>query len=411
MDSRSASAGLMAQHRQLFPALQGKAYFNYGGQGPMPQAALEALFEGYRTVQARGPFSQAAGSWATEVTEALRKAIAAELSVEPGTISLTENVSAGCNVALWGLDWRSGDHLLLSDCEHPGVVAAAYEVQRRFGVEVSVCPLRTTLNGGDPVAAVMAHVRPQTRLVVLSHVLWNTGQVLPLKAIAQACRQAATREPLRILVDAAQSVGAIPLDLADLGVDFYAFTGHKWCCGPEGVGGLYVRPEALESLRPTLIGWRGVMQVTDGVIWQPDGRRFEVATSAYPLYCGLRAAIAVHNQWGTARDRYERMVSLSDRLWRGLSKIEAIARLKTTPPEAGLVAFQLRCPEPDRQHPRLVQFLEAQHIYIRLIRDPNSVRACVHYFTTEDEIDQLLAAVGAFCASREFASLESGRAS
>ena len=105
------------------------------------------------------------------------------------------------------------------------------------------------------------------------------------------------------------------------------------------------------------------------------------------------------------------MVSLSDRLWRGLSKIEAIARLKTTPPEAGLVAFQLRCPEPDRQHPRLVQFLEAQHIYIRLIRDPNSVRACVHYFTTEDEVDQLLAAVRAFCASREFASLESGRAS
>lgn len=367
----------------------------------MPQAALEALLEGYRRVQAVGPFSRAAGSWAIEVTEVLRQTIATELSVEPATISLTENVSVGCNIALWGLGWQPGDHLLLSDCEHPGIVAAAYEVQQRFGVEVSVCPLRETLNGGDPVAVVTAHLRPRTRLVVLSHILWNTGQVLPLKAIAQACRQADTGEPLRILVDAAQSVGAIPLDLGDLGVDFYAFTGHKWWCGPEGVGGLYVRPEALDSLQPTMIGWRGVVQVAESATWQPDGRRFEVATSAYPLYCGLKAAIATHGAWGSGRDRYERMVSLSDRLWRGLSEIEAIACLKNTPPEAGLVAFQLSCDEPARQHPRLVQFLEDQQIYIRLIRSPNSVRACVHYFTTEDELDQLLAAVRSFCASLE----------
>jgi L-cysteine/cystine lyase len=79
-----------------------------------------------------------------------------------------------------------------------------------------------------------------------------------------------------------------------LGIDFYAFTGHKWWCGPAGLGGLYVRPEAMEYLAPTFIGWRSI--TTDAAAhptgWKPNGQRFEVATSNYPLLAGLRAAIA-----------------------------------------------------------------------------------------------------------------------
>ena len=160
---------------------------------------------------------------------------------------MTENVTVGCNIAFWGIDWQPGDRILLSDCEHPGVIASIQEICRRFQVSVDLFPLLATLNTGDPVAIIASRLQPQTRLVVFSHVLWNTGQVVPVAEIAAAIRQYPSARPIQILIDAAQSVGLLPLKLDELGIDFYAFTGHKWWCGPEGVGGLYVHPAARAS--------------------------------------------------------------------------------------------------------------------------------------------------------------------
>jgi L-cysteine/cystine lyase len=287
-----------------------------------------------------------------------------------------------------------GDHILLSDCEHPGVIAAVQEVQRRFGVEVSTCPLKATLNQGDPVAAVANYLKPNTRLVVLSHILWNTGQVLPLAEIIAACHSYSNTQPIRVLVDAAQSVGVLPLNLTELQADFYAFTGHKWWCGPEGVGGLYVRPEAQETLQPTLIGWRGITGNSQGAPtgWKPDGRRYEVATSAYPLYAGLRIAIAVHQSFATATGCYDRIRSLSRLLWQQLNQLSGVTCLRINAPQAGLVSFQVE----GRSHAQLVQFLEGRRIMTRTILDPDCVRACVHYFTLESEVQQLVEAVQQF---------------
>jgi len=384
----------IADLRPQFSGLQDKAYFNYGGQGPMPKAALEAITQSFQKVQQSGPFSNAAGVWVVQEAELTRRAIAQELGVAPETITLTEDVSMGCNIALWGIDWRLGDHLLLSDCEHPGIIAAAQEISRRFGVEVTTCPLQDTLNQGDPVAVVASHLKPSTRLVVLSHILWNTGQVLPLAEIVAACHSYSNTRPVRVLVDAAQSVGVLPLNLAELQADFYAFTGHKWWCGPEGVGGLYVRPEALNSLHPTFVGWRSITSDATGVPtgWKPDGRRYEVATSAYPLYAGLRQAIAIHHQFGSSRDRYQKICSLSALLWQKLVQLPNLRCLRTTPPQAGLVSFQLS----GKSHPQLIRFLEARNIMLRTILSPDCVRACVHYFTLESEIDQLVDAIATF---------------
>lgn len=360
----------------------------------MPKVALAAIAQSFQNVQQCGPFSNAAGVWVVQEAEQTRRAIAQELGVTSETITLTEDVSMGCNIALWGIDWRLGDHLLLSDCEHPGIIAAAQEIARRFGVEVTTCPLQETLNQGDPVAVVASHLKSSTRLVVLSHILWNTGQVLPLAEIVAACHSYSISRPVRVLVDAAQSVGVLPLNLAELQADFYAFTGHKWWCGPEGVGGLYVRPEAFGALHPTFVGWRGITTDATGIPtgWKPDGRRYEVATSAYPLYAGLRQAIAIHHQAGTAHDRYERICELSGILWQKLVELPGVECLRTTPPQAGLVSFQL----PGKSHTQLIRFLEARNMMLRTILRPDCVRACVHYFTPETELEQLVEAVKAF---------------
>ncbi|WOD37711.1 aminotransferase class V-fold PLP-dependent enzyme [Nodosilinea sp. E11] len=386
------SVDSLVAHRQQFPALVGKQYFNYGGQGPMAQATLEAIFQAHRQIQAVGPFSGAANQWISAEAAQTRAAIASELNTTADTIALTEDVTVGCNIPLWGLAWHAGDHILLSDCEHPGVIAAVQEICRRFGVTYSTCPLLETVNGGDPAAVVAQHLQPNTRLLVISHIFWNTGQVLPLSAIVAACSD--RPQPVLTLVDAAQSVGSLPLDLPALGVDFYAFTGHKWWCGAAGLGGLYIRPEAMAQMAPTFIGWRGI--ATDAAAnptgWKPNAQRYEVATSNYPLLAGLRTAIAHQTEWGTAAQRYQRLVDLSQRLWSQLQELPEICPVRQTPPDSGLVSFWvLENGQPSPAwHKRLVDELETQGVFLRTLQAPNCVRACTHYLTLESEVDELV---------------------
>ncbi|WP_404789942.1 aminotransferase class V-fold PLP-dependent enzyme [Altericista sp. CCNU0014] len=372
-------------YRQQFPALNNKLYFNYGGQGPLSKAALDAILESYTLMQQHGPFSKKALESVTAQIGLTHLAIAQELGVSANTITLTESVTAGCNIALWGLPWQKGDRLLITDCEHPGIVAAVRELSRRFGLEIDICPVQGTLNEGDAVGAIAERIQRDTRLVVLSHILWNTGQVLPLAEIIAACRR--QNPDVLLLVDAAQSVGVLPLNLAELDADFYAFTGHKWLCGPDGVGGLYIRPALHDRLQPTFIGWRGICVDASGCPtgWKQDGTKFEMATSAFPLYRGLQVAIEAHRQWGSPAQRYQRIYSLSQRLWSHLQDIPSLRTLRTAPPEAGLVSFQVE----GQSHKEWVQVLENWQIMMRLIADPNCIRVCLHYLTLEAEVDTL----------------------
>ena len=389
--TNSLSKTDLKDHRKQFPGLINKSYFNFGGQGTMPNNALTAIINTHKYIQEVGPFSGKINSWLTDKIDLLREAIATELGTTPETITLTENVTAGCNIALWGLEWQQGDRILMTDCEHPGIIATVEEISRRFGVEVDTCSIMDTLNSGDPVEVIRSQLTENTRLVVLSHLLWNTGQVLPLLAIAQACHNYPASKTIRVLVDAAQSVGSLDLNLPELEIDYYAFTGHKWLCGPGGVGGLYISKSAFAELDPTFIGWRSVEMDDRGkpIAWKQDGSKFEVATSAYPEYEGLRSAIATHQEWGDSGDRYQRICELSKYLWSQLQNIEQVSCLKDTPPEAGLVSFQVA----GIKHKQLVNTLEKQGFLLRTIADPDCIRACVHYLTLPEEIDRLLNAI------------------
>ncbi len=378
------------KHRENFSGLANKTYFNFGGQGIMPQSALSEIIATHKYIQQIGPFSIEVNAWITKGVNLIRQTLAQELGTVPKTITLTENVTAGCNIALWGIDWQSGDRLLMSDCEHPGIIATVGEISRRYGVEVAIVPLLDTLNQDNPVEVIEQHLTANTRLVVISHLLWNTGQVLPLKEIVELCHNYTKSDrPIQVLVDAAQSVGSLPLNLDEIEPDYYAFTGHKWLCGPAGVGGLYISPKVFTRLQPTFIGWRSIDIDGSGQpqAWKENGEKFEVATSAYPEYEGLKAAIATHQQWGNSLERYQRICQLSNYLWTNLSQTEGINCLKNTPPEAGLVSFQVEGKIP---HGDLVKTLEKQGFLLRTIANPNCIRACVHYLTLPEEIDRLV---------------------
>ena len=386
--------------RELCPALEGKTYFNYGGQGPLPDPSLEAMVASWRTIQRLGPFTNDVWPFVEQEIAQLRQALAVLCGVPSHRLALTENVSTGCVLPLWGLPWEPGDELLIGDCEHPGVVAACQELARRQGLSVAVLPvleLCCTTSQADLPAAVLASLEqrltPRTRLVVLSHLLWNSGAIMPIAAVAQRLR-AHARQPW-FLVDAAQSMGAIPVEQAAPHADIYAFTGHKWCCGPEGLGGVALSERLLEQSQPTLIGWRSLRHESSAASsFHRDARRFEVATSCVPLASGLATSLDLLSAAGTPGQRLQTIGAGSTRLWQGLQSLPGVCTLLREPPPAGLVSFTLHDGAGiPRDTAAVVASLGRQGIWIRRLDQPDCLRACIHITTTDAEIDQLLAAL------------------
>ncbi|MEA5399490.1 aminotransferase class V-fold PLP-dependent enzyme [Synechococcus sp. BA-124 BA4] len=385
------------------PALANKTYFNYGGQGPLPTPALQAITASWQCIQELGPFTADIWPWLELEVGTLRSALAALCGVPPHRLALTENVTSGCVLPLWGLPWQAGDELLISDCEHPGVVAACRELARREGLTISTLAVKelrydADTTDTDVLQALESALTPRTRLVVLSHLLWNTGQLMPITAVAQRL-SAHPRQPW-LLVDAAQSVGSLPL--AEAGApgaaavaDIYAFTGHKWCCGPEGLGGVALSERLLAESQPTLGGWRSLAnESNNGAGWHSDARRFEVATSCTPLLAGLRTALELLDAVAAPQQRLELIRQRSGQLWSGLYQLPGVRPLLKAPPPAGLVSFVVEGLDPAD----LVRRLGEQAVWLRTLDDPYCLRACTHITTTAEEVEWLLEALAKLTA-------------
>ena len=381
--------------REHCPALANKVYFNYGGQGPLPTHSLEAITNSWGRIQQLGPFTTDVWPYIGAELNSTRLRLAQNCGVAPHRLALSENVTSGCVLPLWGLPFEAGDRLLISDCEHPGVVAACVELARREDLVIDTLPVKhfrgdaTTTDTGV-LAQLEQALHPSTRLVVLSHLLWNTGQIMPIARVAQQLSDH-SRKPF-LLVDAAQSFGQIPVAEAAAASDIYAFTGHKWACGPEGLGGMALSERVLSESQPTLIGWRSLRDESKADLnasapFHSDSRRFEVATSCVPLLAGLRSSLDLLDREGSADQRLATIRSKSAALWDQLQRIEAITTLLDAPPASGLVSFQIAG---ERNPATWVQRLGNDGIWIRDLADPACLRACTHVCTTAEEIDALL---------------------
>ena len=384
--------------RSLCPALQNKTYFNYGGQGPLPSSSLEAITASWSRIQELGPFTADVWPFIGTEVNSTRRLLAQCCGVPPHRLALTENVTSGCVLPLWGLPFTEGDRLLIGDCEHPGVVSACVELARRQNLAIDVLPVKH-LRGDQAhcdaavLEAITQSLTPRTRLVVLSHLLWNTGQVMPIAAVADQLNQH-PQQPF-LLVDAAQSFGQIPVDEAAAAADIYAFTGHKWACGPEGLGGVALSERVVAEASPTVIGWRSLRDeskadLNSSDLFHRDSRRFEVATSCVPLMAGLRSSLQLLDQTGSAQQRWDRIRTLSGRLWQALQELERVTPLLEVTPASGLVSFQIKGDVPPAEH---VKQMGAKGLWIRDLADPSCLRACTHISTTEDDINALVAAI------------------
>lgn len=343
------------------------AYLNAGTEGPVPRRALDAVGERVSQETERGRCGRPYFEELFDLALRARSGYAQLLGCSDSEVALTGSTTDGVNTVLSGLDLGEGDEILTSDQEHPGLLAPLGHARRRHGVTIRVAPF----------TALAEHVTPgRTRLVACSHVSWVGGQVVDAQSLA------ATGVP--ILLDGAQGLGAVPVDVRKLGCHFYAASGQKWLCGPEGSGCLFVAAERLDDI---LVPWPGYGSLADPQrpldIEPAEGaRRFD---HGFPI--GIRnswilASLEVLAEAGW-RWIHERAAALSERLARRLDEagLDVQPRGRST-----LVSWRVSGAQAE------VERLSGAGFVVRSIPGWELIRASVGAWSSEEEVDRLVEA-------------------
>jgi L-cysteine/cystine lyase len=305
----------------LFPVVRRFAYFNAGTFGPLPARSAELLAEQAKLDGENGRGGRAYYDAMLETRARVRGLVGELIGAEPETVSLTSSTTDGCNIALAGLDLSPDDEIVTTDQEHFGLAGPVFA----SGARVRVARVGA-LTGDELVETIAAGVSERTRLIAVSHVLWTNGHVVDVHALRR-------RTGVPILVDGAQSVGAIPVDVR--GLDFYTVSGQKWLCGPESTGALYVADvEALRVARPGYFAQES---------FEPGGK-FVVRAGATRFDPGW-IAVGALRAWEYALqvappDRFERLAEVAARCRAALE--DAGVEVITAQQQSGLVTFRPR---------------------------------------------------------------------
>ena len=266
--------------RAQFPVLERHAYLNAGTNGPLARATVDAMVAQARHDLEQGRSGKAQIERMHALRDQARRGLAAVLGVEPALVALVESTTRGCATVLAGLRLAADDEVVTTDQEHFGLTGALH-----------ASGARVVLTDADE-DALLAAVTPRTRLIATSHVLWTTGRKLDLARVRR-------ESGLPVLVDGAQSAGAIEVEVGEL--DYYTVSAQKWLCAPEPTGALYVRdPESLRVTSPSYPSQ--LSHEPSGAFVPKDGAaRFDAGWLGGPILAGLVAALGVHPAW-----RYER---------------------------------------------------------------------------------------------------------
>lgn len=369
-----------------FPIRRERTFFNHAGVAPLSHRASEALWR-YAERAARHAYVDS--GWYRRVHEVKARAARMINARGPHEIAMVPNTSTGLSLVARGIDWQSGDHIVITDVEYPANRYPWIDVQKRMNDTVEVIEVRQQPDGRIDAEDVADAVTDRTRVVALSHVQYASGCRTDLRPIAEMVH----RVNGYLCVDAIQSVGAMPVDVQAQGIDFLAADGHKWMLGPEGCGFFYCHEDLCPLLRPSVVGWMNMVDAQDygnyQFEFQMDARRFEPGSYNIPGILALGASLDLLLEVGLDRV-WQRIDALTTQLCNGLADkgYTVFSPRDNEAERSGIVSW---LPKPGRPAKQLVVDLEKLQITIALRE--GRLRASPHFYNTPEQIDRLLDAL------------------
>ena len=345
--------------RAQFPVLERLAYLNAGTNGPLARATIDALVEQAQRDLAEGRSSKVYFERMLELREEARRGFAAVLNVDIERIALVDSTTRGCATVLAGFGLSSEDEVITTDQEHFGLTGPLYATGARV----------VMVDADED--AILEAITPRTRLLATSQVLWTNGRRLDLHRLKR-------ESGLAVLVDGAQSAGAIEVDVGEL--DFYTVSAQKWLCAPDPTGALYVRdPELVRVKSPSYFSQESY-ELSGAFVARDTSARFDAGWIGVPTLVGLVAALGTHPKW-----RYTRAAEMAARC---RELLEPHVEVVTPPGHSTLVSFR-----PPSDPTELVTALQADGVIVRELPGRNLVRASCGWWTNEDDLQRLVAGI------------------
>jgi cysteine desulfurase / selenocysteine lyase len=389
----------VARVREDTPGIREVIHLNNAGSALMPRQVLDATV-GHLQLEAMIGGYEAADQAEAKI-EATYDAIARLIGAAPDEIAIVENATRAFDMAFYAIPFKPGDRILTSVAEYASNVISYYQVAKKTGAVVEVVP--NDEHGQLSIEALRNMIDDRVRLIALSHIPTNGGLVQPVERIGKVAREAG----VLFLLDACQSVGQLPIDVGTIGCDMLSATSRKFLRGPRGVGFLYVRKELAQQLEPPLLDLHAAIWTSiDSYEIRPDTRRFEnwEANIAGKIGMGVAAEYAL--EIGVEAG-WKRIQALADGLRARIEAIPGGQIYDLGVNRCGIVSFNIPGYDPAEVMERMAEhrinvrsstvFSTRFDMTARGI--DHLVRASVHYYNTDDELDRVAAVLGTMARS------------
>ncbi len=372
-----------AKVRDQFMLAKDKVFFNPGTVGAMPRVVYDKMVEHLKYI------GTDVADWAYKDDNkeefisgynnlmGIRTKVAALINGTAAEIGMTDNVTNGMNYIANGMTLQAGDEIITTDQEHGGGLGGWQVKEKRYGAVLKLVPIPKPMKSREEVYDILVKgMTPKTKVLMVSHMITGSGAILPIKEL---CAEA-SRRGIFTVIDGAQTIGQIKVDVKDLGCDAYVGCFHKWMGAPPGTGFMWVKADKIKGLWTTIASYRWSQHEDEGFRFTQRG------TGNFPVLKGLEASIDFHNEIG-ADKVYARIKFLGERLRTGL---RANKKVKIFSPSdesmcAGISVYNVE----GKTGAQLQEaFWQQARMRPRSQGDTFGVRHCTHIFNSEAEIDK-----------------------